>query len=60
LQNKITDERRHRENAEEELVTRLNEMIESIRSEIEYERQTRLKAEESLLSLLEDSMHRLK
>jgi hypothetical protein len=35
-------------------------MIESIRGEIEYERQTRLKAEESLLSLLEDSMHRLK
>lgn len=56
----VTEERRAREASEETLVQILKQMIETVRSDIDHERETRLKAEESLLSLLENSMNKLK
>lgn len=54
----MTEERKAREAAEESLVQTLQSMIETVRSDIDVERETRLKAEESLLSLLENSMNK--
>ena len=56
---KVTQERKAREDTEESILELLRDMVSRIKNEIECERRERETSEEQLLCLLEDTCSRL-